>query len=275
MKFVILVKATKASEAGTMPSEEGLAGVLAYNQELVRAGVMLDGVGLSPTSEGFRIRFSAEGRTVIDGPFDDENLVAGYWLIEVASRDEAMRWAMKIPNTAVEGEYGEIEVRRVFELDEFEPGPAIEGFRELEWMEVLRKHNEIVREQLALHSGFEVKSQGDGFMLAFSSARDALRCARGIQRAVAESDSNGHRLRVRIGLHTGEPIREADDFYGKAVIQAARIAAEARGSEILVSSLVRDLTESSGEFVFATPRDVELKGLSGTHRVAPVLWQDD
>jgi eukaryotic-like serine/threonine-protein kinase len=143
-----------------------------------------------------------------------------------------------------------------------------------EWMEVLRKHNEIVREELALHSGFEVKSQGDGFMLAFSSARDALRCARGIQRAVAESDSNGHRLRVRIGLHTGEPIREADDFYGKAVIQAARIAAEARGSEILVSSLVRDLTESSGEFAFATPREVELKGLSGTHKVSPVLWQD-
>src|ERR687891_726271 len=232
MKFVILVKATKASEAGTMPSEEGLAGVLAYNQELVRAGVMLDGVGLSPTSEGFRIRFSAEGRTVIDGPFDDENLVAGYWLIEVASRDEAMRWAMKIPNTAAEGEYGEIEVRRVFELDEFEQGPVIEGFRELEEMESIAK-------------------------------------------AVDESDSNGHRLRVRIGLHTGEPIREADDFYGKAVIQAARIAAEARGSEILVSSLVRDLTESSGEYVFATPRDVELKGLSGTHRVAPVLWQDD
>src|SRR5919106_58010 len=280
MKFVILVKATKGSEAGTMPSEEDLAGVLAYNQELVRAGVMLDGVGLSPTSEGFRVRFSAEGKN------------------------------------------GEIEVRGLFELEEFEQGPVIEGFRELEemesiakdvertrpdlsgavapngtvtvlftdiegstqltedlgdreWMEVLRKHNEIVREQLALHSGFEVKSQGDGFMLAFSSARDALRCARGFQRAVAESDSNGHRLRVRIGLHTGEPIREADDFYGKAVIQAARIAAEARGSEILVSSLVRDLTESSGEYVFATPRDVELKGLSGTHRVAPVLWQDD
>jgi class 3 adenylate cyclase len=210
----------------------------------------------------------------------------------------------------------------VFELDEFEPGPAIEGFRELEemesiakdvertrpdlsgamapngtvtvlftdiegstqltedlgdraWMEVLRTHNEIVRVELAQHSGFEVKSQGDGFMLAFSSARDALRCALGIQRAVAESDSNEHRLRVRIGLHTGEPIREADDFYGKAVIQAARIAAEARGSEILVSSLVRDLTESSGEFAFAPPRDVELKGLSGTHRVSPVLWRDE
>jgi eukaryotic-like serine/threonine-protein kinase len=142
-----------------------------------------------------------------------------------------------------------------------------------EWMEVLREHSAIVREQLERHSGFEVKSQGDGFMLAFSSARDALRCARDIQRAVAETDAYGHRLRVRIGLHTGEPIREADDFYGKAVVQAARIAADARGSEILVSSLVRDLTESSGEFAFGPPRDVVLKGLSGTHQVSPVLWQ--
>jgi class 3 adenylate cyclase len=322
VKFVILVKATRASEAGVMPSEEDLAEVLAYNQELVRAGVMLDGVGLSPTADGFRIRFSADGRIVTDGPFDDDNLIAGYWLIEVASRDEAMRWAMKVPNTAVEGEYGEIEVRRVFDLDEFEPGPAIEGFRELEemesiardverarpdlsaavapngtvtvlftdiegstqltealgdreWMKVLHEHDEIVREELERHAGFEVKSQGDGFMLAFSSARDALRCARGIQRAVARNDAYGHRLRVRIGLHTGEPIREADDFYGKAVIKAARIAAEARGSEILVSSLVRDLIESSGEFAFGTPREVMLKGLSGTHEVSPVLWQDD
>jgi hypothetical protein len=109
VKFVILVKATKASEAGVMPSEEDLAEVLAYNRELVQAGVMLDGVGLSPTSEGFRIRFSAEGRIITEGPFDDGNLIAGYWLIEVASRDEAMRWAMKIPNTAVDGEYGQIE----------------------------------------------------------------------------------------------------------------------------------------------------------------------
>ncbi|MGH2709887.1 MAG: adenylate/guanylate cyclase domain-containing protein [Actinomycetota bacterium] len=323
MRFVILVKSTKGSEAGVMPVEEDLAKVLAYNQELVRKGIMLDGVGLAPTSEGFRIRFSADGRTktVIEGPFDDENLVAGYWLIEVASRDEAMQWAMRTPKPAAGGEYGEIEVRRVFELDDFEESPAIEGFRELEemesiardvertrpdlsgavapngtvtilftdiegstqltedlgdreWMELLRKHNEIVRSQLALHSGFEVKSQGDGFMLAFSSARDALRCARAIQLAVAESDSNGHRLRVRIGLHTGEPVREADDFYGKAVIQAARIAAEARGSEVLVSWLVRDLTESTGEFSFEAPREVELKGLTGMHTVSAVRWRD-
>jgi eukaryotic-like serine/threonine-protein kinase len=78
---------------------------------------------------------------------------------------------------------------------------------------------------------------------------------------------------VRIGLHTGEPIREADDFYGKAVNLAARIAAQARGSEILVSSLVRELTESSGEFSFTAPTDVELKGLSGTHRLSAVRWQ--
>jgi class 3 adenylate cyclase len=90
-------------------------------------------------------------------------------------------------------------------------------------------------------------------MLAFASARDALRCAIGIQRALTGRGPDGHALRVRIGLHTGEPIREADDFYGKVVILAARIASEARGSEILVSSMVRDLTESS-EFAF-TPAD--------------------
>lgn len=140
-------------------------------------------------------------------------------------------------------------------------------------MSLLREHNAIVREQVGLHSGFEVKSQGDGFMLAFASAREALRCAIGIQRALAERDSDGPELRVRIGLHTGEPVREADDFYGKAVILAARIAAEARGSEILVSALVRELIESTGEFSFEDPTDAELKGLSGMHHLSAVRWR--
>ena len=78
---------------------------------------------------------------------------------------------------------------------------------------------------------------------------------------------------MRIGLHTGEPVREADDFYGKSVVLAARIAGEAGGSEILVSSLVRDLTESSGEFEFEAPTDTELKGLSGMHRLTAVRWR--
>jgi class 3 adenylate cyclase len=141
--------------------------------------------------------------------------------------------------------------------------------------EVLRVHNAAVREQVAAHGGFEVKSQGDGFMVAFQSARDALACAVAIQRALASgcAGASGEPLRVRIGLHTGEAIREADDFFGKAVILAARIADQARGGEILVSSLVRELTESRGEFAFEAAREVALKGLTGMHRLFVVGWE--
>ncbi|MEX2457634.1 MAG: adenylate/guanylate cyclase domain-containing protein, partial [Actinomycetota bacterium] len=119
------------------------------------------------------------------------------------------------------------------------------------------------------------KAQGDGFMLAFASAREALHCAIGIQRALAARDPGaGPELRVRVGLHTGEAIKEADDFFGKAVILAARIAAEARGSEILASSLVRELVEHTGEFSFEDPTDTELKGLAGMYRLSAVRWRD-
>jgi class 3 adenylate cyclase len=140
--------------------------------------------------------------------------------------------------------------------------------------EVLRAHNRIVREQVSAHGGFEVKSQGDGFMVAFQSARRALACAIALQRAFAAYTERHPEtpIRVRIGLHTGEPIKEADDFFGTAVIQAARIAAQAEGGEILVSALLRELTEGSGEFGFGEPRAVELKGLSGTRQVAAVRW---
>jgi class 3 adenylate cyclase len=150
-----------------------------------------------------------------------------------------------------------------------------EALGDAEWIEVLRAHNALVRDQVTAHSGIEVKSQGDGFMLAFASAEEALGCAIGIQRALEQPLSDGHRLRVRIGVHTGEAIREEDDFFGKDVILAARIAAEARGGEILVSRLVRELTDGSGGFLFADPTDVELKGLSGMHSLSAVRWQKE
>ena len=140
---------------------------------------------------------------------------------------------------------------------------------------VLRAHNTIVRRQVAAHGGFEVKSQGDGFMIAFAGARRALRCAVDLQRTFA-AHAAAHpadAFRVRIGLHTGEVIREAGDFFGKHVIFAARVAARADGGVILVSQVVRELTESAGEFVFDDGRDVELKGLSGLHRLFAVAWQ--
>ena len=139
---------------------------------------------------------------------------------------------------------------------------------------VLRIHDVIIRQQVAAHQGFEVKSQGDGFMLAFSSARTALECAIGIQQnfAIHDEAHPGEPIRVRIGLHTGEAIKEGEDFFGKTVILAARIACEASGGQILVSSLLKALVESSGEFDFGGAREAELKGLAGLHQLHQVLW---
>jgi class 3 adenylate cyclase len=142
------------------------------------------------------------------------------------------------------------------------------------WLELLREHNAIVRKRVAVHEGFEVKAEGDGFMLAFGSARKALECAADIQRAfVRHNESAGEPIRVRIGLHTGEALKEDEDFFGKNVILAARIAGQAKGGEILVSSLLKELTESGGDIAFGEGREVELKGLSGQHHVFEVGWQ--
>ena len=137
------------------------------------------------------------------------------------------------------------------------------------WLDVLRSHNAIFREELARHEGFEVKSQGDGFMLAFPEPRRALECAIAVQRAFAERDTDGDDdvpLRIRMGLHTGEVIAEEGDFFGKNVILAARIAAQAMGGEILVSEQMREAAEGT-ELHFDAGRELELKGLAGTHRV--------
>ena len=135
--------------------------------------------------------------------------------------------------------------------------------------EVLRTHNALIRQQITAHQGFEVKSQGDGFMVAFSSARRALDCAIAIQQAMAAQQSE-ESVRVRIGLHTGEAIKEGEDFFGKTVILAARIASQAQGGQVLLSSLLKALVESSGEFAFGDGQEMELKGLAGVHQVFEV-----
>src|SRR5918995_4666543 len=118
MRFMVMVKATADSEAGIMPSEELLAAMGQYNEELVKAGVMLAGEGLQPSSKGARVRFSGKNRTVIDGPFaETKELVAGFWLIQVKSLDEAIEWVKRCPNP-MEGE-SEIEIRQVFEAEDF------------------------------------------------------------------------------------------------------------------------------------------------------------
>jgi hypothetical protein len=119
MRFMVVVKATKDSEAGVMPSEKLLADMGKYNEELVKAGVMLAGEGLQPSSKGKRVRFSGAKRTVIDGPFTEtKELIAGFWLWQVRSMEEAIEWVKRCPNPFEEGE-SEIEIRRVFEADDF------------------------------------------------------------------------------------------------------------------------------------------------------------
>ena len=139
---------------------------------------------------------------------------------------------------------------------------------------VLHAHNDIIRQEVDTHDGYEVKSMGDGFMLAFADANNGVQCAIAIQRAIA-SYSNEHieePLRVRIGLHTGEAIREEQDYFGRNVILASRISSKAQGGQILVSSLVKELTEDLGGIHFGDGQEVELKGLSGMTRVHTVEW---
>jgi class 3 adenylate cyclase len=133
------------------------------------------------------------------------------------------------------------------------------------WIEVIRRHNQVIREVTEAHGGRVVETQGDGSMLAFSSARRAVACAQEIRRGIEQAFANfSPPIRIRIGLHTGEAIEEADHFFGTTVHYAARVAGHAMGGEILVSSLVRDLV---GDSILTEGPEVELKGLDGRHRL--------
>jgi len=118
MKFMVIVKATKESEAGEMPSTDMLTAMGNYNEELVKAGVLVAGEGLHPSSKGARVKFSGNTRTVVDGPFTEtKELIAGFWLLQVRSKDECIEWVKRCPNPFV-GE-SEIEIRQVFDADDF------------------------------------------------------------------------------------------------------------------------------------------------------------
>jgi hypothetical protein len=131
MKVMVLVKATRDSEAGVMPDEKLLRAMGKFNEELVNAGVMLAGEGLHPSSRGKRVRFSGDKRTVIDGPFaETKELVAGYWLWKVKSMDEAVEWLMRCPNP--HHEVGEVEIRRVFDPEDFAASDPTGQVREAE-----------------------------------------------------------------------------------------------------------------------------------------------
>jgi class 3 adenylate cyclase len=136
-----------------------------------------------------------------------------------------------------------------------------------DWLDLVGAHNAKVREQLRRHGGHEVKSQGDGFMIAFASTRAALECAADIQRAIQAIGD----VRVRIGLHRDEVLHHEEDFYGLGVVFAARLADQAQGSEILVSEEVRG--KAPNEPAFGPARELDLKGVPGTQRAYPLTWR--
>jgi hypothetical protein len=130
MRFMIIVKATKESEAGAMPPEEIFTVMADYHEQLAKAGVLLDANGLQPSSKGWRIRYSGGRRSVIDGPFTEtKELIAGYTIIQVRSKEEAAEWAGRFPNP--HNEDCEIEIRQMYELEDTGPSEAIERFREM------------------------------------------------------------------------------------------------------------------------------------------------
>jgi hypothetical protein len=130
---MMIVKSSPGCEAGKMPSEELLAAMGKYNKELMQAGVLVDLSGLQPTSKGARVKFSGGKTTVIDGPFaETKELIGGYWIIQVKSKEEAIEWAKRVPAPHGESEEGEIEVRQFHEFTDFLPGKAVEQARELE-----------------------------------------------------------------------------------------------------------------------------------------------
>ncbi|MEO8341323.1 MAG: YciI family protein [Nitrospirota bacterium] len=138
MRFMIIVKATKDSEAGVMPSEKVLTEMGKFNEELVKAGVMLAGEGLRASSKGVRVKFSGSKRTVIDGPFaETKELIAGYWIWQVESKKEAIEWVKRCPNP-MPGEESEIEIRQIFEAEDFGP----------EFTPELREQEERLRAQI-------------------------------------------------------------------------------------------------------------------------------
>jgi len=132
MRYMILVKATKEAEAGVMPPESLFKAMADYHEELVKAGVLVDASGLQASSKGFRVRYRGKDRSVVDGPFaETKELVAGYTIINVKSPEEAKQWALKFPNPTIDGSDCEVEVRRFFELEDFQPSAQIERFKEM------------------------------------------------------------------------------------------------------------------------------------------------
>lgn len=138
------------------------------------------------------------------------------------------------------------------------------------WLKLLERHNRLITQQTQHHNGHIVKNQGDGFMIAFPAPRQAVRCGLDIQQALRENPERWSQIRVRMGVHMGNSVRRGDDLFGLNVAMAARVAGQADGGEILVSEAVREAIGTTDDIMLGDPRDAELKGITGRHKLYPV-----
>jgi adenylate cyclase len=138
------------------------------------------------------------------------------------------------------------------------------------WVKLLDRHSKLIHKLVDRHGGHVIKNQGDGFMIAFADAGQAVRCGVAVQKALLEDADHWEGIRVRIGLHMGTSVRRGDDLFGRNVAMAARVAGQADGGEILVSEAVRDAVAGLADIELCTPREAELKGLQGSHHLYPV-----
>jgi adenylate cyclase len=145
-----------------------------------------------------------------------------------------------------------------------------EALGDREWVKVLERHNRLIQNRVDEHGGHVIKSQGDGFMIAFADAKRAVLCGIDVQRALVENADRWEGIRVRIGMHLGPSVRRGDDLFGRNVAMAARIAGEAGGGELLISESVRDAIDGQADVELCAPREAELKGFQGSYHLYPV-----
>jgi adenylate cyclase len=210
------------------------------------------------------------GREAMKTVWQTANLVRkeGFGAAVRSSIDELADWAeVERPDLARLAPDGNVAIL----FSDIEDSTALnERLGDRAWVRLIGRHDKIIRKLVNQHSGHVVKSQGDGYMVAFARAQHAVACAVDIQRALRDGAGRSPRLRVRIGIHMGKSVRRGDDLFGRNVAMAARVAGIADGGEVLVSQPVRDAVGNEPDLSIGEPRHVELKGFAGTHPVYPV-----
>jgi len=207
------------------------------------------------------------GREAVKTVWETANLIRkqGFGAAVRSSIEELADWAeVERPDLARLTRDGNV----VILFSDIEESTALnERIGDRAWVRLIGSHDKLIRRHVKEHSGHVVKSQGDGFMIAFAQPEQAVRCGVDVQRSLRKRP-NG--IRVRIGIHMGKSVRRGDDLFGRNVAMAARVASQADGGEILVSEVVRDAVIDHGDVEFDNGRDVELKGFSGSHRLYAV-----